>query len=175
MDHGIAKALLDGACEKNLNDQFDRLILQPLRSPTYAHSTNEVAVLIIDALDECENASDVRLILTILARAVAIKSPRLRIFVTSRPELPVELGFRKMDGESHQDARLEEVQDATIAHDIREHFLNQSGEIKGHDWTFDPLPADWPWENNIEMLVDLAMVLLIFAFTICRYIAEEDP
>ena len=113
MEYGFAEALQDGICEKNLYDQCDRLILQSLENPTCTQISNKVTVLIVDALDECENTSDVRLILTLLARA-SVRSPRLRIFVTSRPELPVQLGFRKMDGELHQDIMLEEVQEATI-------------------------------------------------------------
>lgn len=40
---------------------------------------------------------------------------------------------------------------------------------------YDPLPEDWPVDSSIQKLVSLAIPLFIFAFTICRFIAEADP
>ena len=53
-------------------------------------------VIMIDALDECERDEDVRAILRLLERTKDIKPVSLRVFVTSRPELPLRLGFRQM-------------------------------------------------------------------------------
>ncbi|KAH7265754.1 hypothetical protein B0J15DRAFT_534068 [Fusarium solani] len=48
-------------------------------------------VIVIDALDECERDADIRLLINVL-------SPRLRVFLTSRPELPICLGFSEVHG-----------------------------------------------------------------------------
>jgi hypothetical protein len=51
--------------------------------------------VVIDALDECEGENDIRLILRLLAEAKIRKI--LRDFVTSRPEMPIRLGFKNIE------------------------------------------------------------------------------
>lgn len=53
-------------------------------------------MLVIDALDECERDDDIRLIIYLLSQAKTLSSVRIRAFVTSRPDLPVCLGFNDM-------------------------------------------------------------------------------
>jgi hypothetical protein len=62
---------------------------------------------------------------------------------------------------------LEEVQAATIELDIRPYFDFRFKQIKQDRslLTYDQLPTDWPGENNIRALVNLAIPLFIFAFT----------
>lgn len=50
----------------------------------------------IDALDECERDDDIRLIIYLLSRAKTLSSVRVRVFVTSRPNLPIRPGFNDM-------------------------------------------------------------------------------
>jgi len=164
-------------CERNLQEQFEKLVSQPLLDVAHGHISSTL-VIIIDALDECERSADISTVLMLLARLESIVTTRLRVFVTSRPELPIQLGFRTMSGDLHRDVRLEEVQVTTIQHDIDTYFRHRLKEIKQEDMSvhlYDPLPAEWPGEHNIEALVDLAVPLFIAAFTICRYIYEKDP
>jgi hypothetical protein len=163
-------------CDKHLKPQFDKLLLQPLQSLSSTAISSAGVVLVIDALDECDNSESVRTILLLLSRVEAITSIRLRIFVTSRPELPVELGFKDMSGDLHHDVRLEEAQQTTIARDIRIFYEHQFQEIKRNSWQhYDELPVGWPAEQSIQSLVVQAVPLFIFAFTVSRYIAEADP
>jgi hypothetical protein len=48
---------------------------------------NLLFVMIIDALDECEGEKDIRIILQLLAEARSLKEVRLRVLITSRPEV----------------------------------------------------------------------------------------
>jgi hypothetical protein len=163
-------------CDKHLKAQFDKLLLQPLQGLSSAEISSAGVVLVIDALDECDNSGDVRTILLMLSRVEAITSIRLRIFVTSRPELPVELGFKDMSGDLHHDIRLKEAQQTTIARDIRIFYEHQFQEIKKNSWQYhDEIPAGWPTEQSIQSLVVQAVPLFIFAFTTSRYISEADP
>jgi hypothetical protein len=90
-----------GLTGKSIKDQFERLILQPL-SKLPAQKQTLRLVMVIDALDECERDGDIRNILHLLARFQSVATVRLRVFVTSRPELPVRLGFKSISGESYQ-------------------------------------------------------------------------
>jgi len=162
---------------KDLTQQFEKLLLKPVSAVVEQKQLQGTKVLIIDALDECENEQDIRMILTLLPRLVTVTPLRLRVFVASRPELPVQLGFKRVDGSLHQDIKLEEAQAGTIENDIRIYFEHQFAEIRENESvrSFDPLPEPWPRSEHIEKLVSLAVPLLVFASTICRYVSERNP
>ncbi|UKZ53223.1 hypothetical protein TrVGV298_007015 [Trichoderma virens] len=65
----------------------------------------ESLVIVIDALDECDPEDEVKLIIHQFGRT---KSLGLKVFVTSRPELPIRLGFSEIKGE-YQDFILHEI------------------------------------------------------------------
>jgi type II secretory pathway predicted ATPase ExeA len=174
--HAIAAAIDQDSllCDKYLTIQFDNLLLKPLQRLERHSFRNAGVVLVIDALDECDKGESIKTMLLLLSRVETITSVRLRIFVTSRPELPVELGFKNMSGDLHQDVRLEVVQEGSIAHDIRVFLENQFSEIRdASSLQVDELPAHWPGDGKICLLVDKAVPLFIFAFTVCRYIAAN--
>jgi hypothetical protein len=168
---GIRKALDadPGIAERLLKDQFEKLILYPLLEIQQTHSQALARIIVIDALDECEREEDIRVILQLLARTKDIKPVSLRILVTSRPELPIRLGFKQMSDGTYQDLVLHEVPKRTIEHDIRlfiEHELREIQEQRS-------LSPNWPKRDQIQALVELAIPLFIFAATACRYIADR--
>ncbi|KAI0429170.1 hypothetical protein F5Y09DRAFT_264555 [Xylaria sp. FL1042] len=57
----------------------------------------------IDALDECDEDENITLIIRLLSQANSPKSqsPLLRIFLISRPELPIRLGFASVQSTYH--------------------------------------------------------------------------
>lgn len=149
--------------EKALNDQFEKLILQPLLE------TRLGIVIVVDALDECEREEDIRVILQLLAQARGLGPVSLRVFVTSRPELPIRLGFKKMLDGTYQDLLLHDIPKETIEHDIAlflEHELKLVSEQRS-------LPQGWPSKDQIQALVEMAIPLFIFAATVCRYIGDK--
>jgi hypothetical protein len=163
-------------CDRYLSTQFEGLLLQPLQSVDPDSLASAGVVVVIDALDECDNSESIRTTLLLLSRVEAITSLRLRNFVTSRPELPVELGFKDMSGDLYHDIRLEEAQELSIAHDIRIFYEYEFSKIKKDSWMqHNELPAEWPAEPDVQSLVTQAVPLFIFAFTVSRYIAEVDP
>ena len=170
---GISKAIhTDPAIsEKALKDQFEKLILQPLSEATAVQALE--LVIIIDALDECERDEDIRAILQLLSRTRGLKPVALRVFITSRPELHIRLGFRQMPDGTYKDLILHEVAKQTIRHDIRLFFEHKLREIQQQRL----LSPDWPSRDQIHALVELAVPLFIFAATVCRYVGTKgsDP
>lgn len=164
-------------CERSLQQQFEKLLLKPFGSSEITQAPLQDCVILIDALDECDRDEDMRTILTLLSRVETIGSLRLRIFVTSRPEVPIRLGFKDMNGNLHQDVMLEEVQASSIRHDIRLYYEQRFKNIRETAQLDDPdsLPKHWPGEERLLALVDLAESLFIFAFTVCRYVEDGDP
>ena len=127
-------------------------------------------VVVIDALDECDRDEDIREILRLLTQTKDIRSISLRIFVTSRPELPIRLGFRQMSDETYQDLILHEVKRETVERDVALFFEHELAQI-GKQRRLDP---PWPIEGSIETLVNMAVPLFIFAATVCRFLAEAN-
>jgi hypothetical protein len=161
--------------EKALNEQFEKLIRQPLYTMTYAPGQASTLIIVIDALDECEKENDIRKILRLLAGAKDMKPVCLRVFVTSRPELPIRLGFAEMSGDTHQDLALHEIPKADIEHDISTYLRHEFVRIRSEYSKRSPqrlLSADWPGDGNIQTLVKMAIPLFIFAATVCRFVAD---
>ncbi|KAJ5902836.1 hypothetical protein N7495_003364 [Penicillium taxi] len=78
---------------KSLRNQFDQLLYQPLQKLQPGQSTT--IVIIIDALNEYDGDDDIKLILHLLFKLQEIQSVRLRVVLTSKPELPIRLGFQE--------------------------------------------------------------------------------
>ncbi|KAF1948113.1 hypothetical protein CC80DRAFT_486595 [Byssothecium circinans] len=165
---GVKKAIeADPAIsEKALKDQFEKLILHPLLD--VAHPPASVLLVVIDALDECERDNDIRVILQLLSRARDLKSVSLRIFVTSRPELHIRLGFKQLPDGTFEDLVLHEVAERTIQHDIRVYFEHELERVRD-----ERSLLGWPSPDQVEALVKQAVPLFIFAATACRYIGDQ--
>jgi hypothetical protein len=75
-----------------LSDQWHQLMLRPLSKLT-SNSCPSSCVPVVDALDECDGDGNVQIILQLLAEARSLKMVRLRVLLTSRPEIPIRHGF----------------------------------------------------------------------------------
>jgi hypothetical protein len=101
--------------DRVMKEQFDKLLLQPLLNLSQSQPTS--IMIVVDALDECEQDDDIQVILKLLPQIQDIKPMRLRIFLTSRPEFAIRLGFNQNN--SYQDVVLHELPKPMIEHDIR--------------------------------------------------------
>lgn len=151
---------------KFLRDQFDQLLYRPLLKLQPDQSTT--IVIIIDAMDECDGDDDIKLILYLLFKLQEIQSVRLRVVLTSRPELPIRLGFQKE--ENYQRLVLHELPAPVIERDIRLFLEYKLSAIQREH----SLPSDWPGNKKLKQLVQMAIPLFIFAATLCRFVGDED-
>jgi hypothetical protein len=155
-------------------EQFNKLLLQPLINLDLGRTITLVAV--IDALDECQSDADnddhdIKVLLRLLSRVQESKSVRLRFFLTSRPELPIRLGFEAVkDNLQHLD--LHNIPTSEITQDISI-FLDYSFSRIRYN---HGLPAEWPGEEAINDLLARTVPLFISAATLCRFISTTwDP
>lgn len=157
-----------GVFEESLKEQCEKLLVQPLSSIRPSGKEASQLVMVIDALDECDEEKDIGTILRLISQARDTISIHLRTFVTSRPELIIRLGFMRMPGDTHQDLVLHEIPRPVVEHDISVFIEHRLTEIRDQRM----LSPDWPGNERIQTLVEMAIPLFIFAATICRFIAD---
>lgn len=127
--------------------------------------------MVLDALDECEDENDIQSILPLLIQADDLTSVKLRILVTSRPETPIYLGFRASPAIVHRQLVLDELSEDTVNQDICAFFTSNFDAIR---IKHGALPADWPGDDTLKILVQRANALFIYAATVCRFLSEDE-
>lgn len=160
--------------EKPLNDQFQKLILDPLSKNPRCWGPN--LLIVIDALDECGSEDDMRALIGVLSKAQNTITPRVKFFLTSRPELPIRLGFENIGGK-YDNLLLAAVPATTIALDI-ELFMRDKLQTIKTDYNLSvsehrKIAADWPGKDSLQKLIATAIPLFIAAATICRFLSDR--
>ena len=161
--------------EKSAKDQFEKLIADPIRKLP-KHPRPPTMVIVVDALDECDALEHIRLVIQLLSQAKRFTSIRLRFFLTSRPELPIRLGFKDISGK-YEDLVLHQIPKPVIEQDITAFLQHELSKIR-QDYNKSvtsnrQLPLNWPGAEHIQKLVDMAIPLFIFATTVCRFIQDR--
>jgi hypothetical protein len=115
-------------------------------------------VVVIDALDECDDSRAVQLVLDMLFRFAA--SLPLKFFVTSRPEPAIHSKMVSQDKGSHSILYLHEIEKSLVQADI-ELYLQE-------ELAFMSPPSD-----QVKQLAEHAGNLFIYAATAVRYIRPD--
>lgn len=149
----------------SLSDQWCQLVLGPLSRLEKSH---QPYVLVIDALDECDSDINVRTILGLLAEVQLLKTVRLRVFLTGRPEIPIRHGIHLIPQAQRQYFILHDISQTIVDHDINIFFRHRLKHIADEHC----LGAGWPDAQFVKHLVQSASGLFIWAATACRFIEE---
>jgi NACHT domain len=152
---------------RSLRDQWHKLVLHPL-SKLDSNGCQSLYVLVIDALDECDDDNNIRTIIQLLAEVQLLERVRLHIFLTSRPEIPIRHGFYQIPNAQHEDLVLHNISPSIVDHDITI-FLEYNLRLIGQERFPD---SAWPGEEVITNLVQRTSGLFIWAATACRFIRE---
>jgi hypothetical protein len=147
-----------GVHTRKLSDQFEKLIVRPLRAVKDTIPAD--LVVVIDALDECQNDDGVGQILdTLLSR---ISDLPIKFFVTSRPEAKILDQMRS--GQNKRipvELRLHELEHSIVREDIETYLKIKLAPIQLSDAQF-------------KSLVQQAGVLFIYAATVVRYVGADN-
>jgi hypothetical protein len=152
--------------DRTLEYHFENLIRGPLSEGIKDDST---IVLVIDALDECEGESKISIVLKQLERAVEVKPVRLRIFLTSRPEIKPSDTFGDNIKAKYRRVALDDT--LNTKQDISAYFTNEFSKMERKPIEGGP---NWPGTVVIEELAKMAEPSFIFAATVGRFIALKD-
>ncbi|KAL8671687.1 MAG: hypothetical protein Q9168_003809 [Polycauliona sp. 1 TL-2023] len=159
------KADPDVGSSADLREQYEALLLGPLRQIQPSGPSDKPFIIIIDALDECDDEQDLRMLINLFATTTDLPNLRIKIFVSSRPDL-LRHGFEDMPSILHYTMVLHDVPRAVVDNDIRIYLHH---ELEATQKKFR-LPIEWPPPEALETLAAKAGGLFIFAATACRFI-----
>ncbi|RFN54426.1 wd40 repeat-like protein [Fusarium flagelliforme] len=159
--------------DKTTREQFSKLIAQASSSTTEVPQNSNPIVIIIDAIDECVRQEDVELVIHLFSH---LKTSRLKVLLTSRPELHIRTSFNLVQG-TYDSFTLHEIPRLTIGHDISTFLSHELAKIR-IDYNVGvskdrQLPPGWPGELKVQTLTEMAVPLFIFAATVCRFLADR--
>ncbi len=158
-----------GITDRILKDQWKELLLKPL-SKLEAGSFRAPLIIVIDALDECNEEGHIDQVLRLLAETQSLQRVRFRVLITSRPEIPIRHGLSQVADSDRQDFVLHDISRSVVDHDISL-FLQHNLVTIRQKWD---LAVGWPGKEIIRHLVRKAGGLFIWATTACRFIDEGE-
>jgi hypothetical protein len=151
--------------DEALGSQFTRLIVEPLSSNP-SLGTDGPIIMIIDALDECDNRHD---LLSILASDLGRLPPFIKILITSRDEADIRGVFR---ASHHIVEKPLDIYDVDTVADVPRFLEHQFCGIRSRDYAMT-LPEPWPAPDAMTELERRAGGLFIWASTICKFIKGD--
>ncbi|KAH7323304.1 hypothetical protein B0J17DRAFT_620985 [Rhizoctonia solani] len=137
--------------------QFDALITKPLSNKEVRDALPVNMVVVIDALDECEDTRSTERILDVLL--TKSKGLPMRFVISTRPEATIR-DLMEKDG---YDSRvvLHDLDSREVKTDIKAYLEAELAPIN-------------PSVVEIEKLVERAGVLFIYAATVIRYVGHDN-
>ena len=152
---------------KSLRVQFSNLIVTPTRAASEGVFKPRPRVVVIDALDECANQSDVSDVLAIICQYSPILP--LKFFITSRPERQIQHAFRQEGTSRYSKFILHEIDKDIVSSDIAIYAREELAFIAKGRMAKTSI-SGWPPEDRLNTLVRLSGALFIYAATACKYI-----
>ena len=152
---------------ESLNDQMKKLIVQPLNKSGIS------TVIVIDALDECDDEESASAILSILGRLVS-EIPKVKFFLTGRPEPRISQGFNLPQLSEITDVFfLHEVKPDQISGDIRLFFKSSFSNLASRRRGL----GNWPTEEQLDRLCGRAAGLFVYATAAVKFLDnnKKDP
>jgi hypothetical protein len=148
---------------ESLYDQMQQFIVKPFLS------ANVSAVIVIDALDECRDEEPESAILFVLGRLVS-KIPRVKFFVTSRPEPHIMTGFR---APLLQDLTnifiLHNVEPCIVDDDIRHFFKHELSGLAHEQHGMD----SWLTDEHLDSLCRRAAGFFVYAVATLNFLKHK--
>jgi len=143
---------------------MNKLIVEPLIKSAIS------TVIVIDALDECKDEEPASAILSVLGRFVS-QIPKVKFFVTGRPEPRIREGFRlPLLAEATDVFVLHEVDPSQVNSDIQLFFKHTFSEVKGRRRGL----VDWPTEEQLDTLCKRAAGLFVYAVASVKFIDRQN-
>ena len=152
---------------ESLCSQMEKLIVGPLKAARVP------TLIIIDALDECEDEEPASAILSILSRYTN-EIPDVKFFITGRPEPRIRSGFRLRSLLPITEVlKLHEVKPEAVDNDIKLFFQTQLTNLAENRSDCDST-GDWPSSSDIDILCKKAAGFFIYASTVVKFVESKN-
>ncbi|KZP12187.1 WD40 repeat-like protein [Athelia psychrophila] len=169
----IRQAITDNPLlpDEILHNQYEALIAGPILG--IKEPRPSPMIIIIDALDECEDEFLLGEILSLLIRGLRDSHVRLRVLIASRPLTHIEQEMTKE--ESLPCIRRVELQKFRAEDDIRIFLRESFTAIYDRSRSYmDDVPPPWPSEEIVDGVVDKTSGLFIFATTVINFVNPKN-
>ncbi|KAJ7711313.1 hypothetical protein B0H16DRAFT_1437855 [Mycena metata] len=150
---------------RNMDVQLRTLILEPSKSLL----GDTVSVLLIDGLDECDGHGIQREILRLIGTTGNDNPVRLRILISSRPELHIRETF----GEEYFQGLVTFTNIQQSFEDIRTYLRHEFSRIHRKHSTMKNIPTPWPAPDILEKLVQNSSGYFVYAATVIKFVDDE--
>ncbi|KAG8215709.1 hypothetical protein J3R82DRAFT_7589 [Butyriboletus roseoflavus] len=158
---------------KVLLEQARRLLQEPIMSSPSPFS--DPVLIVVDSLDECDDVKMANEIVHLLSGILRHCRWPLKVLFTSRAEPHIVQTFQHSELRSM--TRSFQLRDFDVDDDIRA-YLRQSFQGLQDSESMDAMsvgdcPLPWPSDDEIEMIVQKAAGLFIFATTVVKYVGTD--
>jgi len=153
-----------GIAYESLCNQMDKLIVGPLVESGIS------VVIVIDALDECKDEEPASAILSVLGWFVS-NLPRVKFFVTGRPEPQIQKGFHL--------PLLVKATDVFLLHNVKPGLVNNDIQIFLKQSFLElaqqrPGLEGWPTSEQIDLLCQRSGGLFVYAVATFKFIDHRN-
>ncbi|KAJ4249129.1 hypothetical protein NW762_012463 [Fusarium torreyae] len=155
---------------ESLREQWLHLVIHPLMTLNYIESVSHPWILVVDALDECDDNNNIVMIVQLLAELQTLGKPPLRVLLTSRPQTRIKDTLAQMMDFTLHETVLHDISPDTVNGDIIRFLGHKLRLIRETGVEND----DWPGDQAIAQLAQHAANLFIWASTACSFI-EDGP
>jgi hypothetical protein len=148
---------------ESLYNQVDKLIIQPLMKSAIS------TIIVIDALNECKDEEPASALLFVLGWFIT-RIPRVKFFLTGRPEPWIQEGFRLplMAGATEVFV-LHEAESSRVDNDIHLFLRHKLSELADHRGRL----GDWPTKEHLDLLCKRAAGLFVYAVAMVKFIDHK--
>lgn len=168
----VIKAIRDnqGIETKSPQEQFRKLIADPLAWLDKNTFVPLQLLVIVDALDECDD-KNAETFLGMLENLHHLRQVRLRLFITSRREGHISRSFRDLPSHLHRALRLEKVKPSLGREsDIIFYLSKRLNDISTRYRVMDGGLS----HSDIEKIAEKSDGLFIYAVTACRFLDNSQ-
>ena len=157
------------------SEQLKKLLVEPFQK--LPSSSKWSVVIVIDALDECDDENSTDTILSLLR--FNLQSLPFKFFITSRPEPRIRSQFERVELRSRTNSFcINAIERSDVDSDIRRFIDDELSRSKMQD-IFPDIPTEtwtgWPLPKQVDGIVTKSAGLFIYASTACKFIKSGNP
>jgi hypothetical protein len=155
---------------RSLQEQITDWIIIPARELP----GNAPFIIVIDALDEAFADFLGRpggSLLLLLGRQLLQLAGRVKLFITSRNEVPIQQMFHEISVVSKTAVKLHDLDSAVVQADITTYLTHSFANIR--ETRLELSLGDWPTSITVHELATLSGLLFIYAATAVRFVSHR--